>query len=304
MKPDATNQSPLSYAPHATTPAKAREQKISARDYQLAMANILMDAEDDRKKLEDQGMAILSILKDVTEAHEKLKEVDKMKSEFVSIASHQLRTPITGVKWVLEHILKKKMGVPKETTGYLEDMYRSIQQLSELVDILLTAARLEEKQVQVVITQADIIDLATDAIKRYVTLCEQRNLKIRLTDRPEALTANTDPKLLGTIIDTLLANATDYTPPGGVIEMSLAARDKNFTIHVRDTGIGIPEEDKGRIFEKFKRGKNAIHFKTGGTGLGLHTAKQLTELLGGSIAFNSKEGKGSTFVVEMPLKKA
>ena len=130
----------------------------------------------------------------------------------------------------------------------------------------------------------------------------KKNLLITFEKHPEKLIALTDNSALRNIMQSIISNATEYTPQGGKIEVSLEKKDRIFIFTVKDTGIGIPLPEQKTIFDKFTRGSNAQLVKTEGTGLGLYIAKQAVELLGGKIWFESKEKKGTTFFVELPLK--
>lgn len=237
----------------------------------------------------------------VVEQAKILKGVDRDKSDFISVASHQLRTPLTAIKWVTERVLKtQKLSI--EAIEYLGDIQRSAQRLSDLVDILLNVSRIEGGRVGISPKALDLVDFIKDYFSEVMPLCAEKNINLSFENYPPNLNITTDPSALRNIIQSLVSNAIEYTPEEGRIEISLVPYEKKFLLSVKDSGIGIDKEERPRIFEKFFRADNAKRVKTDGTGLGLYIVKQAVELLGGKIWFESKENNGTTFFVELPMK--
>ena len=239
----------------------------------------------------------VGIERDIT----KEKEIDKAKTEFVSLASHQLRTPLTGIEWTIE-LFSKKEKLTEEGKKYLQDIHFSAKRLNMLIKLLLNTSRIESGSVGVSPEPLELVGFINQYAREYQLLCARTKSSLVFTKHPKKLEATTDKNLLGFIIQNIVANAIDYTLAGGKIEIILEGKKDTAFLQVRDTGIGIPKKESARIFEKFSRASNAVFIKPDGTGLGLYIVQESVKLLGGKIWFESKEGKGSTFYVEFPLQ--
>jgi len=231
----------------------------------------------------------------------KERKIAQMESDFVSIASHQLRTPITAIQWVTERFLKQEK-LTKQGKEYLENVHVSAKRLNALVNLLLNVSQIEAGKINVFPEQIELVSFIKEIINQHIELCNKKSIKLVFKKYPKELSAITDNNILRNILESLVSNAVEYTPKKGNIDVSLEKKGKGFVIIISDTGIGILEKDKPTIFEKFTRGKNAQLIKTDGTGLGLYFAKQATEILEGKIGLKSKENKGTTFFVEFPLE--
>ena len=238
------------------------------------------------------------VFRDIT----KEREIDRAKSEFISVASHQLRTPMTGIQWVIERFLKKETGLSKEGKDYLKDLHVSSVRLSELVDSLLNVSRIESGGgVAVAPEKLDLIKFIQDYLGELTPLLTKKKITLKFENHPESFEITSDPKVLRNVIQSIVSNAIEYTSEGGSIDITVE-KNTDVMIKIKDTGIGIPEKEQSRMFEKFHRADNAKIVKTDGTGLGLYIAKKATETLGGKIDFISHVGKGTTFYVELPLE--
>jgi signal transduction histidine kinase len=226
--------------------------------------------------------------------------MDKAKSEFVSLASHQLRTPLTGIEWTIS-LFSKKEKLTEQGKKYLNDINFSVNRLSMLIKLLLNVSRIESGNVGVVPEPLDLVALMAKDIREHQALSEKQNVSFIFAQHPEKLIAVTDKNLLAYIMHNLIANAIQYTPAGGKVEILLEEKKDSALYTIRDTGIGIPEKEQTRIFEKFVRASNAVTMKPDGTGLGLYIVRESVKLLGGKIWFESEETKGSAFFVELPL---
>jgi two-component system phosphate regulon sensor histidine kinase PhoR len=230
------------------------------------------------------------------------KAIDRAKSEFIAVASHQLRTPMTGMQWVIERILKKETKLSKEGRSYLEDLHISSVRLAELVDALLNVSKIESAGgISVTPEKLNLIHYIKEYIKELEPLLAQKNIVLSF-NHPEELSILTDPKVFRNILQSLVSNSIEYTPEKGSIDISIEKKDGRVLMEIKDTGIGIPYKDKAKIFEKFHRADNAKKVKTDGTGLGLYIAKIATKVLEGKISFTSVEDKGATFSVDLPLE--
>lgn len=238
----------------------------------------------------------VGVERDITEE----KRMDQTKNEFVSIASHQLRTPLTGIKWVIERFLKTEKLTPKGRE-YLDDIHVSMERLSLLVNDLLNFSRIEEKTIKVSITKFGLNNFIESNLKEWEALFERKKIVNKFTGLSKETLVETDKNILGNIFQCLISNAIEYTPEKGEVKVSISKKEKTFLIEVSDAGIGIPKSEFDKIFKKFMRAGNAKLVKPDGTGIGLYIAKQSAELLSGDITFKSEENIGTTFIVELPL---
>jgi PAS domain S-box-containing protein len=240
---------------------------------------------------------LIEIVRDITRE----QALDNEKDEFISIASHQMRTPLTGIQWVVERFTKKEKLTPKGKE-YLEDIHTSAKQLTALVDLLLNLSRIESGRMGITPEPLEVIGFIKDFLGETIPLRDKKRLKISFEDHPAELSVVTDKSAMRNIVQSLISNAIEYTGEGGSIDVAVKKNDGTFTVTVRDTGIGIPQAEQPHIFEKFVRASNAKLYKTDGTGIGLYIAAQAAHRLGGKIWFESEEQKGSLFHVEVPLQ--
>jgi len=251
-------------------------------------------------KLNRKIIGLIEIIRDVT--HE--KEIDKAKSEFVSLASHQLRTPLTTVSWYTEMILKGDVGkvLPRQKK-YLKEIYQGNKRMIDLVNTLLDVSRIELGTFRAEPIETNIITLAKSILDEQKLEIKKKGLIIVENFSKDIPTFSIDPKLLRMVFQNLLTNAVGYTPPKGKIEFSISLENKNICIKVSDTGYGIPKNQQNQIFTKLFRADNVRDKDTDGTGLGLYIVKSIVENSGGKIWFESEENKGTIFYITFPLKK-
>jgi len=251
---------------------------------------------------EEEKIGTLVILRDVTRE----KIVERLKTEFVSIAAHQLRTPLSAIKWTLRMILDGDLGeVPKEQREFLEKTYQSNERMIRLINDLLNVTRIEEGRFLYNIKRQDIIKIAEKVINPLKEIAKRKGLKFEFRKPKEKLPeVEVDSEKLSLCFQNLVENAIHYTPPGGRVKISIKyLKDKKeILVSVQDTGIGIPKDQQKRVFTRFFRGANAIRTETEGTGLGLFIAKNIVEAHGGKIWFESEENKGTTFYFSLPIK--
>jgi len=245
----------------------------------------------------------LVILKDVT--RENL--IEKMKSEFVSLVAHQLRTPISSMRWMLKELIEEKRGkLNEKQKEYLEEMYLNNERIVQFLNDLLSTIRIEEGKYLKKKEPFSLEAVVELAIKLFKPEIEKRRLEIKY-ERPSRKLplVKIDVEGIKTVVENLLNNAIRYTNPGGEIEISLRApiTETEVEFSIRDNGIGIAEDEKERIFSKFFRGKGAVRKETEGSGLGLYICKNIIEAHGGEIWFESKEGEGTIFHFSLPIEK-
>ncbi len=237
-------------------------------------------------------------------ANDQLRKLDNAKSEFISIASHQLRTPLTAIKGFISLLLEGSYGeISKDVRETLNKVYLSNERLIGLVEDLLNISRIESGRIEYKFEKIKLEDVCQEIMDTFVIRAKEKHLKIELklpeNPLPKILT---DKKKIREVISNLVDNALKYTPKGWVKVTLLQVADK-VQIRVSDTGIGIPAEEIPHLFAKFSRGKDISRINTGGTGLGLYVGKKMVESLHGKIWVESKGvNLGSVFIIEIPIE--
>ncbi|PJA01010.1 hypothetical protein COX75_01010 [bacterium (Candidatus Gribaldobacteria) CG_4_10_14_0_2_um_filter_33_15] len=252
--------------------------------------------------LAGEKIGTLVLLRNITRE----KIVEKLKTEFVTISAHQLRTPLSAIKWTVRMLLDGDVGeLTDEQTEFLKKAYQSNERMVNLVNDLLNVTRIEEGRYLYNPEELDMIELIEKTIIPLKEIAERKNLKFEfLKPKEKEIKVRVDKEKISLAISNLVDNAINYTKEGKIsIQFEYDSKDKQVKFSVKDTGIGISEEQQKRLFSKFFRGINAIKAETEGTGLGLFIAKNIIEAHGGRIWFESEEGKGTTFYFTLPLKK-
>jgi two-component system phosphate regulon sensor histidine kinase PhoR len=237
----------------------------------------------------------VSIQRDITQA----KEVDRMKSEFVSVASHQLKTPLTGIKWFTETLMQDDSSFTKEQKEFMHQLYEMNERMIRLVNDLLNVSRIESgHKFSIVKTLTDLVPVAKHAVAEQGVIAGKRGIKLTLETTAETMLTLVDEEKISQALHNLLNNAIKYSPDGGEVQISLSEDKDGLVVKVADHGLGIPERLQSRIFEKFFRADNVGTIE--GTGLGLYIVKAIVEGHGGRISFTSKENSGTTFTFVLP----
>lgn len=256
-----------------------------------ALATLLHDEDD---KL----MGCIVVLRDMT----KEERVEKMKTEFVSLASHQLRTPLSAVRWFLEMIISGDAGkLNDEQDRILGKIAASNDRMIKLVNGLLNISRIEAGRMAVEPELTDVIRLVKSVMVELEPLIKAHNHKLKFVKGANVPKLNIDPKLINQVVMNFLSNAIKYTPGGGKIEVLVKKDGKYVKIAVKDNGMGVPADQHDNMFKKFFRAHNVAGTNINGTGLGLYVTKSIVKASGGHVGFESKEGKGSTFWFALPL---
>jgi len=244
-------------------------------------------------------LGFMKVIHDITRE----KSIDKMKSEFISIAAHQLRTPLSALKWSLRMVLDGDVGkISPEIREFLQKDYNTNDRMIKLVNDLLNVSRIEEGRFFHKFAPVNLAHLVDSIVQDFTPQSKKRNIKLEWTQTKQHLPLiNADRDHLRLALQNILDNALKYTPYNGTIKVSLqkAKTGNSLVLKIVDSGIGIPAEEQKRVFSKFFRGANVIKLQTDGTGLGLFIVKNVIELHQGTITFESSE-KGTTFIITLP----
>jgi len=228
------------------------------------------------------------------------KRAEAAKSEFVSLASHQLRTPLTAIRWSLKRFWKESKMLGRKERHLLEEAQKASVRMADIIAAMLSISRIEAGRVHLERKDVPLCALLSEVIQHCRECHKDKKLKVTL-ECPTDFSLHTDRALLTDILGNLLTNAFKYTPKSGRITVRAQREQDHCLIEVQDTGCGIPAHQQDKVFSKFFRGDNVIDEHPDGTGLGLHLVHSLSELLGGTVSFVSQEGRGTTFSLLLPL---
>jgi len=237
----------------------------------------------------------------VIQGFEKLAEANQLKSEFVNIVSHQLRTPLTSIKWTIS-LMMKIGGLTERQLEKLKTIKESNQRMTDLVNDLLNVSRIEQGKLGLRPEKIALKEVIQNLIKDYLPLAKAGNISLSLEIAQNIPLISIDPQGIKVVIQNLIDNAIRYIKNQGRVKISLKRKKNMIRCQVQDNGVGIPLEDQGKIFQKFFRSRNIMKYQTEGTGLGLFISKSTIEASGGKIGFKSQEDKGSIFWFEIPIK--
>lgn len=240
----------------------------------------------------------------ITRGFERLAEANRIKSEFVSVVSHQLRSPLSNLKWVIEILMSGKISlVSEKQLEYFKILKENNSRMTELVSDLLTVSRIEQGKLPLKNKNFFLKELIEEAVEETKLFARALNVEIKFKAEESLPQVFSDPSQIRLVIDNLLDNAIRYIKEKGKVEIRLEKIDKNFYFEIKDNGVGIPKDDQKYIFQKFFRSENVMRHQTKGSGLGLYIAKSIINKSGGKINFKSKEGQGSTFWFTLPAFK-
>ncbi|MDO8474093.1 MAG: HAMP domain-containing sensor histidine kinase [bacterium] len=256
------------------------------------------------QEMQELGLALNAMISHLESVSEKEKRVDRLRTEFLSLAAHQLRTPLVEVKWALQVILDGERGTLSATQKeLLQKTYASNEGMITLIGNLLDITKIEEGKYLSNLSLVQIEDMCVSIVELHAEEASRQKITLEILPPPEPLPkVLVDEEKIKLAIQSLVGNAIHYTPPGGRVTASFFSDTKEVGVAVQDTGIGIPKEEQARIFEQFFRATNAKKLGKIGTGLGLYLAKNIVEAHGGRIWFVSEEHKGSDFRMALPLR--
>ena len=242
-------------------------------------------------------------------ANKQLKKLDRAKSEFISIASHQLRTPLSVVKGYVSMLSEGTYGsLPPRTKKPVDNVYRANERLIKLVNDLLSLSRIESGKIEIKLEKACLQEIISNLAEDLKTQAHSKNIYLRF-DKPKTSLPNIliDEAKIKEVISNLIDNAIKYTAKGGVtitLRKQKFGKQEKAVIEIKDTGLGMTKKEISKIFQSFSRGTAGVKLYTGGAGLGLYIAKKFANMHGGNIkAMSEGKGKGSTFYIELPIKK-
>ena len=241
---------------------------------------------------------------ELTRANEKLRELDKMKSEFVSLATHQLRTPLSGVRWSLSMLINGEIGeLTPEQKLYMMKTYESNNRMILLINDMLQADRVESGTLKFKFTQTNVQHLMENVLIELTEIANKRKVKVTFEHDPDLPLLTIDPENMRIVLQNLVDNAIKYSRENTEVNVEMRKKDTDLLITVKDHGIGIPEANQANIFKRFFRAPNAVHTETDGSGLGLYIVESIIQKHHGTIRFESKENEGTTFYVTLPITK-
>jgi PAS domain S-box-containing protein len=238
------------------------------------------------------------VLHDMTKEY----QTDKAKTEFVSLASHQMRTPLTAINWYTEVLKSLKYGsLNNKQSEYVSEIENASKRMTTLIDSLLNVSRLEMGTFIIDPVFLNLSNLIKNTIEIFILAIEKKNLIVKQNYDTDVSHFFADPQLLGMVLQNIFSNAIKYTPKGGKITFTVKKENDLFKIILSDNGIGIPLNEQNKIFEKFFRGDNVRIIDPNGSGLGLYIVHEIINNSGGKIWFESEEEKGTTFYITFPL---
>ncbi|MCH8741326.1 hypothetical protein IH779_00210 [Patescibacteria group bacterium] len=243
----------------------------------------------------------LIILHDIT--REKL--IEQMKTEFVSLAAHQLRTPLSAIKWTLKMILDEDLGkITKDQRNFLQKTYLSNERMISLINDLLNVARIEEGRYLYKLSLYRLEDIVQSVVNSYIDMAKRKKITFTFKKpKRKSPKLKIDIEKMNSAIQNIIDNAIRYTHKGGKVTVSLKSGRKEIELRIQDSGIGVPKNQQERVFSKFFRGVNVMRMETEGSGLGLFITKNIIEAHGGKIWFESEENKGTTIYLTLPIKQ-
>lgn len=243
----------------------------------------------------------IKLIRDITRE----KNIARSKSEFISIAAHQLRTPLSAIKWTLDMVLNGDEGpLGASQSKLLRNSYETNERMIQLVNDLLNVARIEEGRFGYEFKQADIMTVVQSALEFVKVVAREKGVTVNVetpNGKPPLFVFDANKVTLA--LQNLVDNAVKYTPDGGSVTLIVGTQGEYLTVDIRDTGIGIPQNQINMLFTKFFRADNALRMQTSGSGMGLYLAKNIALRHGGSLRVESKEGAGSTFSFKLPLEE-
>lgn len=233
----------------------------------------------------------------------KEKQIEKAKTEFISLAAHQLKTPLTTISLTSEILLMGIDGdMSKENKKHLKNIFMEVKYMTQMIEIFLNISRVEMGKFPIETEEISLSYILDKTLQKILPLMKDKKISLKKDYKKNLPILNFDKKVMNIILENLLSNAIKYSPKNSEIILAVEEKINNLIIKVTDNGIGIPEHEQSKIFTKMFRADNVSSIKSEGSGLGLYLVKNLAEQSGYSVSFISKENKGTTFMLFIPLK--
>jgi PAS domain S-box-containing protein len=284
--------SPIANCPHSRTLVDGKEHIAEVEEKNLGGTFLVSTTPFFGENGELAGS--VHVARDITER----KKIEKAKDEFISLASHQLRTPLSSIALSSELLLRGAAGkIDSSQKDYVQEIFKATKRMTLLVSNLLNVSRVEMGNFQTRLESLDAVSAIQEIVKGLAPLAAEKNLRIEQNIENDIPLINFDANSFGIIFENILSNAIRYTPVGGNISIEMKKDKSSILLSVVDTGCGIPEKQKSKIFSKSFRAENAKEISSEGAGLGLYMAQIAAERGGAKIWFESEEGKGMTFFV-------
>jgi len=289
------------------------ERKVAEKTAEIQKVNDALEAKviartgELSQLLQEQQRAAQMLVRrdaELTKANDRLRKLDEVKSNFVSVVAHQLRTPLSGIKWTLNLLINGDLGtLTDEQKTFLFKAYESNDRMISLVNDMLGADRIDSGKVRYALQPLQMLDLVDNVLFELLPQANARSLTVIFKHEPKDLPkVHVDPERIRAVFQNLLENAVKYSRVGGTLEITMKVVDTGFIeVKIADDGIGIPKDQQKNIFERFFRATNAVKTETDGSGLGLYIVKNIVEKHGGKIWFEGDEGKGVTFYFTLPI---
>ncbi|MEK7464359.1 MAG: ATP-binding protein [Patescibacteria group bacterium] len=250
-------------------------------------------------KITDVSGRVIGFLRLITDQTREIGVVES-KTEFITVAAHQLRTPLTAIKWSFETISKELVDKPELQQAANDGLDLSMRSL-KIVNDLLSAAKIEEGKFGYLFEDVDLNKFINDLLSGLKVLSEEYGIKINFSSPKKVLKIKADPEKLETALLNILDNAIRYNSRGGSVTVSLEESSaSSVKITISDTGVGIPESDMPKLFDKFFRGQNVVQLEPNGSGLGLYITQNIIKKHGGEISIESNPGRGTVFFIDIP----
>lgn len=247
---------------------------------------------------------ILGVGSIIVKAQEKIVRANKIRSEFISIVSHQFRSPLGGVRWAADLLKSSRIGnLSDKQKEFVESIQKNNDRMLMLVNDLLDASRISEGKMEVIPREVSAEEILRQAVADYNFVAKVRDIDLILNIEDGLPLAFIDPARIKIAVQNLIDNAIKYTKNKGEIKIYLFKLKDNLLFKIEDSGVGIPKGQQSEIFDKFFRSDNILKNEIKGTGLGLYIVKAAVESNGGKIWFESKENKGSKFYFTVPIAK-
>lgn len=263
----------------------------------------LKQLEANKRELDAISKALVRRDFELLQANERLQEADRLKSQFVTIAAHQLRTPLSGIKWALRLLLDGDLGALQ--SGQLDFVRKAFdvnERMIHLVNDLLNVSRIEEGRFGYNLAAGDLVPLLRKIVEQNELRANELQLRLIFEAPQNALPPVLfDSDKLGIALSNIIDNALNYTPAGGSVRVAISEGPGYVKITVNDTGVGIPQKEMPRVFTKFFRGENVVRMQTDGSGLGLYITKNVIDAHNGTISISSEESKGTTVTILLPF---